>query len=42
MHGNDILALGIGLEAPWKISGLILDTSKSPHELRLKLSSGRG
>lgn len=42
MHGNEILALGLGLDAPWTISSQTLDTAKNPHELRLKLSSGRG
>ena len=35
MNGNDIIALGLGIEPPWGITGQILDTGKVPHELRL-------
>jgi len=42
MNGNDIIALGIGLESPWQIVGQQLDTEKNPHELRLSLKAGRG
>lgn len=42
MNGNDIIALGLGIEAPWKISGQTLNTDHSPHELRITLSSERG
>ncbi len=41
MNGNDIIALGLGLEAPWKIVGQVLDTNKMPHELRLVIKAGR-
>lgn len=42
MNGNDIIALGLGLQAPWEICGQVLDTSKSPHELRLTIAAPRG
>ena len=42
MNGNDIIALGLGLQAPWEITGQQLDASKSPHELRLTIAAGRG
>ena len=42
MNGNDIIALGIGLESPWQIVGQILDTTMEPHELRLTLKADRG
>ena len=42
MNGNDIIALGLGLQSPWEITGQQLDTSKSPHELRLTIAAGRG
>jgi len=42
MNSNDIIALGLGLQAPWEITGQLLDTSKSPHELRLTIATGRG
>jgi transposase len=42
MNGNDIISLGLGLEDPWEIVGQILDTQKSPHELRLTIKADRG
>ena len=42
MNGNDIIALGLGLQVPWEITGQLLDTSKSPHGLRLTIAAGRG
>jgi len=42
MDGNQILALGLGLEAPWKLSDQHLDTSTSPNELHLTVSADRG
>jgi transposase len=42
MNGNNIIALGIGLESPWQIVGQLLDTAKTPHELRLTLKAARG
>jgi hypothetical protein len=34
---NEIMMLGLGLEAPWKLVGQYLDMEKSPHEFRSKL-----
>lgn len=42
MNGNDIIALGLGLQAPWEITGQVLDTEKTPHELRLTIQAQRG
>ena len=42
MDQNDILMLGLGLEAPWKLVGQRLDTTKSPHELHLEVETDRG
>jgi len=42
MNGNDIIALGIGIEAPWQIIGQVFDTDQQPHELRLSLKADRG
>jgi transposase len=42
MNSQDIISLGLGLEAPWKITGQILDTEKVPHELRLTIGADRG
>jgi transposase len=42
MNNKDIIALGLGLQAPWEITGQLLDTGKSPHELRLTIQAQRG
>jgi transposase len=42
MNGNEILTLGLGLQAPWKITGQLLDTKKTPHELLLTVGAKRG
>ncbi|MGE4403647.1 MAG: transposase family protein [Desulfobulbus sp.] len=42
MNGNDIITLGLGLQEPWESTGQILDTSKSPNELRLTIAAQRG
>jgi transposase len=39
---NDILMLGLGLQAPWKLLDQHLDTDKSPHELQLEVGTERG
>jgi len=39
---RDILALGLGLEKPWKIVDQWLDTDNSPHELHIRISADRG
>ena len=39
MDGNQILLLGIGIEAPWKLVDQRLDTDKQPHELHLEVQA---
>ncbi len=42
MNEYDIISLGLGIQAPWKIVGQILDTKKRPHELRIRIEADRG
>lgn len=42
MEAGDVLALGLGLESPWKLSGQRLDIEKQPHELHLEVIADRG
>ena len=42
METGDVLALGLGLESPWKLSGQRLDIEKQPHELHLEVIADRG
>ena len=42
MNSNEIMILGLGLQQPWEITGQILDTGKTPHELRLIIGAKRG
>jgi len=42
MEAGDVFALGLGLEAPWKLSGQRLDIDKRPHELHLEVVTDRG
>jgi transposase len=42
MNGNDIIALGLGLQAPWEIIGQLLNTETMPHELQLSIQARRG
>jgi len=42
MNSKDIITLGLGLQAPWEITGQLLDTNKNPHELRLTIQAQRG
>ena len=42
MNSKDIITLGLGLQAPWEITGQLLDTDKTPHELRLTIQAQRG
>ena len=42
MGGNQILLLGLGIEAPWKLVDQRLDTDKQPHELYLEIKVERG
>ena len=42
MDGNQILLLGLGIEAPWKLVDQRLDTDKQPHEQHLDVRAERG
>ena len=42
MNEYDIISLGLGIQAPWKIVGQILDAKKRPHELRIRIEADRG
>lgn len=42
MDDNQILTLGLGLQAPWKLANQQLDTSVSPHRLDLYVDAERG
>ncbi|OLO13256.1 hypothetical protein BTW10_00310 [Chromohalobacter japonicus] len=42
MDGNQILALGLGLEAPWILKDQYLDAAVSPHRLDLQVEAERG
>lgn len=42
MEARDVFALGLGLEAPWNLSGQRLDIEKRPHELHLEVVADRG
>lgn len=42
MNGHDIISLGLGIRSPWRIEGQMLDTRKSPHELRIRVQADRG
>lgn len=42
MRGDEILLLGIGIQAPWQLVDQHLDTQKSPNELHLHVQAERG
>jgi len=42
VDGNEILLLGLGIQAPWKLMNQYLDTDKTPHELHLEVKAERG
>jgi transposase len=42
MDASSLLSLGLGLEPPWQLVGQHVDTSKTPHEVYLEISSDRG
>jgi hypothetical protein len=42
VEGNEILLLGLGIQAPWRLVDQHLDIDMEPHELRLQVSSERG
>ena len=41
MNSHDIMTLNLELQAPWEITEQLLDTDKSPHELRLTIQAQR-
>jgi len=42
VDGNEILLLGLGIQAPWKLMNQYLDTDKTPHKLHLEVKAERG
>ena len=42
MDGNQVLMLGLGIEAPWKLVNQHLDILASPNELVLEIEAERG
>src|SRR3990170_6384073 len=42
MEPKDVFTLGLGLSAPWKLSGQRLDIEKRPNELHLEVIADRG
>lgn len=42
MNDFDIIALGLGIQRPWRIVGQILDTKVTPNKLRIKIKADRG
>lgn len=42
MDSQQVLLLGLGIEAPWKLVNQHLDTDKQPHELHLEIKAERG
>ena len=42
MDGNEILLLGLGIQAPWQLFDQRLDTDKSPRELHLEVKAEPG
>lgn len=42
MNTNDIMVLGLGLQAPWKLVNQHLDLNKHPHQLQLEIAADRG
>ncbi|MBE8233602.1 MAG: ISL3 family transposase, partial [Endozoicomonadaceae bacterium] len=42
MDGNQVLMLGLAIEAPWKLVNQHLELSSSPNELVLEIEAERG
>lgn len=42
MEANELFTAGLGLKAPWRLSGHRLDQGKHPHELHLEVVADRG
>ncbi|CAO0824083.1 hypothetical protein DFAR_4040042 [Desulfarculales bacterium] len=42
MNAGELLALGLGLQPPWRLVGRRVDTDKQLHEVFLKVVADRG
>ncbi|CAO0820091.1 hypothetical protein DFAR_1350002 [Desulfarculales bacterium] len=42
MDANELLAIGLGLQPPWRLVGQRVDTDKQPHEVFLEVTTDRG
>jgi len=42
MDADDILALGLGVTAPWRLVSQRLETTTQPHQLQLEVAADRG
>ncbi|CAO0824726.1 transposase [Desulfarculales bacterium] len=42
MDAGELLALGLGLQPPWRLVGQRVDTDKQPHEVFLEADADRG
>jgi transposase len=42
MDAKDVFTLGLGLSAPWRLSGQRLERDKRPHELHVEVVADRG
>lgn len=42
MHSNEILALGLRIEPPWRLVAQRLDAEASPNALHLTVAADRG
>ena len=42
MDANQVLALGLGVTSPWRLTEQRLATGRHPHELYLRLEAERG
>ena len=42
MDAGELLALGLGLQPPWRLVGQRVDTDKQPHEVFLEVAAERG
>ena len=42
MEAGELLALGLGLQPPWRLVGQRVDTDKQPHEVFLEVTADRG
>lgn len=42
MDANTVLALGLGVTPPWRLTNQRMETGKQPHELHLEVAADRG